>query len=241
MDGAALPIFPYDTVIREVVYVETDVDTDGDGKADKVQVLVQRPAATDRGMKAASIFEARPYSAGVPTPMIWIPGMRTSWTPGSPKPRHPPPPARRTGTGTPPASRDPPRWRCRPLAAGPAGDGGDVWSNTENVDAYDYWLVRGYAYVSCSGLGTLGSDGFETCASADETAAFASVVRWLAGDEGVKAYSDKNSGVEVKADWSNGNVAMSGQSYAGSTAFAVASTGVGAQDHCAPGRHHKLV
>ena len=30
----------------------------------------------------------------------------------------------------------------------------------------------------------------------------------------------------VKADWSNGNVAMSGQSYAGSTAFAVASTGV---------------
>ena len=64
VDGAALPIFPYDTVIREVVYVETDVDTDGDGKADKVQVLVQRPAATDRGMKAASIFEARPYSAG---------------------------------------------------------------------------------------------------------------------------------------------------------------------------------
>lgn len=117
VDGAALPIFPYDTVIREVVYVETDADTDGDGKADKVQVLVQRPAATDRGMKAASIFEARPYSAGCTDAYVWIPGMRTSWTPGSPKPRHPPPPARRTGTGTPPASRDPPRWRCRPLAA----------------------------------------------------------------------------------------------------------------------------
>lgn len=227
VDGAALPIFPYDTVIREVVYVETDVDTDGDGKADKVQVLVQRPAATDRGMKAASIFEARPYSAGctdaydLDTWNAHIVDARLTEATAS------------TSTGKEDwdwhASSEPGPATLEVQTAGgagAAGDGGDVWSNTENVDAYDYWLVRGYAYVSCSGLGTLGSDGFETCASADETAAFASVVRWLAGDEGVKAYSDKNSGVEVKADWSNGNVAMSGQSYAGSTAFAVASTGV---------------
>ncbi|MFQ8759855.1 MAG: hypothetical protein ACLSAF_10895 [Intestinimonas sp.] len=57
-----------------------------------------------------------------------------------------------------PASRDPPRWRCRSAGGALARPetAGDVWSNTENVDAYDYWLVRGYAYVSCSGLGTFG-------------------------------------------------------------------------------------
>ena len=178
-------------------------------------------------MKAASIFEARPYSAGctdaydLDTWNAHIVDARLTEATAS------------TSTGKEDwdwhASSEPGPATLEVQTAGgagAAGDGGDVWSNTENVDAYDYWLVRGYAYVSCSGLGTLGSDGFETCASADETAAFASVVRWLAGDEGVKAYSDKNSGVEVKADWSNGNVAMSGQSYAGSTAFAVASTGV---------------
>ena len=226
VNGEAQPIFPYDTVIREVVYVETPVDTDSDGKADLVQVLIQRPAATGEGMKAASIFEARPYSAGctdaydldawnahVVDAQLTQAQQSTSttkadwdWTSVETEAAQP---ARQTVVGS-----------------GAAGDGGDVWASTENVDSYDYWLVRGYAYVSCAGPGTLGSDGFETCASADETAAFAAVVQWLAGDESVKAYTDKTSGIEVKADWSNGSVAMSGQSYAGSTAFAVASTGV---------------
>lgn len=226
VNGEAQPIFSYDTIIREVVYVETPVDTDSDGRADLVKALIQRPAATAEGMKAASIFEARPYSAGctdaydldtwnghiVDAKLTQAQQSTTTtkadwdWTAGETKPAAP---TRQTVTGS-----------------GEAGDGGDVWAATENVDSYDYWLVRGYAYVSCAGPGTLGSDGFETCASADETAAFAAVVQWLAGDENVKAYTDKTSGIEVKADWSNGSVAMSGQSYAGSTAFAVASTGV---------------
>ncbi len=226
VDGQAQPIFPLDTAVREVVYVETGVDSDADGKADLVQVLVQRPAATARGMKAAAIFEARPYSAGctdaydldtwnahVVNAQLKQAEQSTAttkadwdWTAGQQAAAAP---EARTPSGT-----------------GAAGDGGDVWTSTENVDSYDYWLVRGYAYVSCSGLGTLGSDGFETCASADETAAFAAVVRWLAGDETVKAYADRTSNLAVAADWCNGSVAMSGQSYAGSTAFAVASLGI---------------
>lgn len=226
VNGEAQPIFPYDTIIREVVYVETPVDTDSDGKADLVQVLIQRPAATDEGMKAATIFEARPYSAGCTDAYdldAWNAHIVDAHLTQA-----------QQSTTTTKADWD---WTANETApaklttqtvtgSGKAGDGGDVWENTENVDSYDYWLVRGYAYVSCAGPGTLGSDGFETCASADETAAFAAVVQWLAGDESVKAYTDKTSGIEVKADWSNGNVAMSGQSYAGSTAFAVASTGV---------------
>ena len=41
-----------------------------------------------------------------------------------------------------------------------------------------------------------------------------------------KAYADKTSNREVKADWSSGNVAMTGLSWAGTTTFGVASTGV---------------
>lgn len=225
-DGVALPIFPYETVVREVVYVETGVDSDGDGNADLVQVLIQRPAATDQGMKAAAIFEARPYSAGC-TDAYDL----DTWN-GHIVDVELPQAAQSTTTtkadwnwkasvesGAAPAFQS-------VKGSGSPADGGTVWESTENVDSYDYWLVRGYAYVSCSGLGTLGSDGFETCASADETAAFAAVVKWLSGDQSVKAYTDKTSGLETKAAWCNGNVAMTGQSYAGSTAFAVASTGV---------------
>ena len=226
VNGEAQPIFPYDTIIREVVYVETPVDTDSDGKADLVKVLIQRPAATDEGMKAATIFEARPYSAGctdaydLDTWNAHIVDAKLTQAQQSTTT------TKEDWDWTATDTEDAKLTRQTVTGTGKAGDGGDVWATTENVDSYDYWLVRGYAYVSCAGPGTLGSDGFETCASADETAAFAAVVQWLAGDESVKAYTDKTSGIEVKADWSNGNVAMTGQSYAGSTAFAVASTGV---------------
>ena len=92
------------------------------------------------------------------------------------------------------------------------------------MDAYDYWLVRGYAYVSCSGLGTAGSEGIETCGSKEEVSAFASVIDWMNGR--AAAYTDRTRTTIVSANWATGNVAMSGQSYAGTTAFAVATTGV---------------
>ncbi|MEG1577138.1 MAG: CocE/NonD family hydrolase [Oscillospiraceae bacterium] len=226
VDGVAQPIFPYETMIRQVIYVETPNDTDGDGKADLVQVLVQRPAATDKGMKAATIYEARPYSAGTTEAYsadTWnahvvnakLEEVKTStkttksdwdWEKTAEKPQAP---AMRTPDGV-----------------GAATVGSDVWKTFEHVQDYDYWLVRGYAYATCAGLGTLGSEGFEICGSHEETRAFAAVAQWLAGDASVKAYTALDSKTEVKADWSNGNVGMSGQSYAGTMAFSVAATGV---------------
>ena len=41
-----------------------------------------------------------------------------------------------------------------------------------------------------------------------------------------QAYTDKTSNVEIKADWATGNVAMTGLSWAGTTTFGVAATGV---------------
>ena len=48
------------------MYVESDYDMDGDGKRDLIKVLVQVPrSAAEGNYKAASLFEARPYCAGV--------------------------------------------------------------------------------------------------------------------------------------------------------------------------------
>ena len=78
MNGMAQPIFPYTTgsvetgysnadsdVIRYCVYVETNYDTDDDGKLDLVKAVVQVPrAAVEGNYKAATIYEARPYITG---------------------------------------------------------------------------------------------------------------------------------------------------------------------------------
>ena len=75
MNGMAQPIFPYTTgsvtegysnedsdIIRYVVYVETNYDTDDDGKLDLVKAVVQIPRAAMEGdYQAATIYEARPY------------------------------------------------------------------------------------------------------------------------------------------------------------------------------------
>ena len=40
------------------------------------------------------------------------------------------------------------------------------------------------------------------------------------------AYTDKTSNIQIHADWSNGSVGMTGRSYAGTTQFGLATTGV---------------
>ena len=94
----------------------------------------------------------------------------------------------------------------------------------ENLDNFNYYLVRGFAVVVSAGFGALGSDGFNYVGSEYERDAFKSVVEWLHGDR--VAYADREGKIETKADWANGNVAMTGRSYAGTMPFAVATTGV---------------
>ena len=53
-------------ILRFCVYVETDLDTDGDGMADLVKVFVQVPKSAAQGKyKAAAIYDPTPYPAGV--------------------------------------------------------------------------------------------------------------------------------------------------------------------------------
>jgi len=63
-NGMTQPAFSYRDAIRETVYVDVPVDSDHDGRHDRVAVFVTRPKETATGLKVASIVEASPYFAG---------------------------------------------------------------------------------------------------------------------------------------------------------------------------------
>lgn len=237
LNGRAQPIFPYTTgekadqdykyedsqIVRFPVYVETDYDTDADGKPDLVKAIVQLPKAVAQGdFKAATILEARPYVAGtldenyVTLESLGLP------TDGSydMKKLH-----------SQPAKRHPVSSETTVEAAKKAKASDWYYYSPyeyiydyEDLNWYDYFLVRGYAFISSAGLGTKGSEGFNTTGSDLEINAFKNIIEWVNGKR--KAYTDKTSNVEIKADWATGNVAMTGLSWAGTTTFGVAATGV---------------
>ncbi|MGH3239895.1 MAG: Xaa-Pro dipeptidyl-peptidase [Spirillospora sp.] len=60
-DGVTQPVFSYKDAIREHVYVESTVDSDGDGKLDRVNVDIIRPKETERGLKVPVIMDESPY------------------------------------------------------------------------------------------------------------------------------------------------------------------------------------
>lgn len=236
-NGMAQPVFPFtdgktgekynpntSSIVRYCVYVESDYDMDGDGKRDLVKVLVQVPrSAVEGNYKAASLFEARPYCAGVQedgyahmkeveskeyrkfdfadlnkkvparVPTDYISAMDLA------------------------LKADPADWYY-------PDKGNNNNMVYENLDNFNYYLVRGFAVIVSAGFGALGSDGFNYVGSDYERDAFKFVVEWLHGDR--IAYADREGTIATKADWSNGNVAMTGRSYAGTMPFAVATTGV---------------
>ena len=240
MNGMAQPIFPYTTgevtegysndesdIIRYCVYVETNYDTDDDGKLDLVKALVQIPrAAMEGNYKAATIYEARPYITGCnesmnPGKNLGSESYDISKLYSQPDKRVP------AGTAT-------------TADAAAAADSADwyYWNpyeqmyDYEDLNWYDYYLVRGFAVVECGGLGTKGSDGFETCGTDLEIDAFKCVIEWLHGDR--VAYTDKTSNVAISADWSSGKIGMTGRSYAGTTQFGLATTGVAGLETIVP-------
>jgi X-Pro dipeptidyl-peptidase len=60
-DGVTQPVFGYTDAIRERVWVETDVDSEGDGNLDLVALDIMRPAATEDGLKSPVVMDASPY------------------------------------------------------------------------------------------------------------------------------------------------------------------------------------
>lgn len=207
-DGLAQPIFNIDSdIARFCVYVETDYDTDADGKLDLIKVVIQLPkAAMDGAYKAGVIYEARPYIAGTGYSFSGSGSYSENNLYQTVAPRTP------LGTAS--------------TAEVAANANPREYNFYENIDWYDYFLVRGFAVVTAAGLGTKGSEGFETCGTDLEIDAFASVIEWLNGSPDAVAYTNRTDNIQVDADWSNGKVGMTGRSYSGTTQFGIAGTGV---------------
>ena len=239
LNGKTQPIFPFtpgdvetgysnekSDIVRFVVYVESDYDTDGDGKRDLIKTFVQLPKAVANGdFKASTIYEASPYVAGTTNKeTLGEIGLKEEGEFDNKKLYRYVDPRRQNGSTT-------------TLAHAKKADSKDWYYKNpnesdetftrydyENINWYNYFLVRGYAVVTTSGLGSYQSEGINTTGSDLEVAGYKSVIEWLNGKR--VAYTDKTSNIAIKADWSNGKVGMTGLSWAGTTTFGVAATGV---------------
>ncbi len=60
-DVKSQPIYSYEEAIRETVYVESTLDSDENGKADRIAVDIIRPKETEEGLKVPVIMDASPY------------------------------------------------------------------------------------------------------------------------------------------------------------------------------------
>lgn len=63
-NGMTKPIYSTDDAIIENLFVETEADSDRDGKFDRISIKVMRPA-TEPGIKVPVIYEISPYRSGL--------------------------------------------------------------------------------------------------------------------------------------------------------------------------------
>ncbi len=182
--------------IRHDLWVQTEFDSDGDGKLDRMHVGVTRPRQTDtEGLKVPVIYSSSPYFAGTASPVhtyMWDPKQEL----GAPPPkRHEASPVKRQGE--------------RPIV-----------SKSHVKD----WVPRGFAVVHSSSPGTGLSQGCPTVGGDNESLAPKAVIQWLTGN--APGYSSPDGDEPVIAYWSTGKVGMTGTSYNGTLTLAAATTGV---------------
>ncbi|MCC5940693.1 MAG: Xaa-Pro dipeptidyl-peptidase [Balneolaceae bacterium] len=185
-----------DEWIRHDLWVETEFDTDGDGKPDRMHVSVTRPAQTESGdLRLPVIYETSPYYAGTARPpydFFWDVRHEVGETPPA---RTMGPEVERTGE--------------RPII-----------SNSQ----IRTWVPRGFIVVHSTSPGTGLSQGAPTVGGENESLAPKAVIDWLNGR--APGYTTPDGDEEVEAFWANGIVGMTGTSYNGTLPLAAATTGV---------------
>ncbi|MGW8268273.1 MAG: Xaa-Pro dipeptidyl-peptidase [Longimicrobiales bacterium] len=138
--------------IREELWVETEFDTDGDGKPDRIHVAVVRPRQTDSdGLKVPVVYESSPYFSGTAPPTL-----EYFWN------------VRQEMGAPPPARRPAPSVQTRSQPG---------ISNSQ----VDTWVPRGFAVVHSEAPGTGLSDGCPTVGGPPEALAPKAVIDWLNG------------------------------------------------------------
>lgn len=151
--------------IRHDLWVETEFDTDGDGKLDRMHVGVTRPSQTEtEGLKLPIIYASSPYYAGTAgsAPIFWD----VKHELGAPAPPRNTTEVKRTGK--------------RPII-----------SNSEIMA----WVPRGYIVVHSSSPGTGLSQGSPTVGGDNESLAPKAVIEWLTGKENGYTSPDGNEKV----------------------------------------------
>ncbi|GFH35197.1 Xaa-Pro dipeptidyl-peptidase [Streptomyces pacificus] len=206
------PVFSRADAVHQQVDVETEVDSDGDGRRDTVRMRILRPRETDAGLRVATIVEASPYWAGGNDVRYHDVDVEVD---GLPPGGRPPRGARVPGLVTPYESQ--PAAHGRQPAAGLTAASLPWPGYTDN-----YFLPRGYAVAQVDSLGTGGSTGCPTSGGRNETLGAKAAVDWLNG----RARGWDPQGRPVGAAWSTGDTAMMGISYNGTLPTAVATTGV---------------
>jgi len=219
-DGMTQPIFDATKSIYETVFVEVPCDTDKDGERDLVEVWIRRPQETNKGMKVPVIMESSPYRNGVGN-----------------SPNHDVLGEQQINEDTTNNTYDDIRFKGMTAADWDLNAPGIPSARTStdtslngtertsfNTSWYTYFASRGYAIVYAASIGNKNSDGFVNCGGVEETLACKTIIEWLNGK--AKAYTNRTDNKEVAANWSTGNVAMTGVSYAGTLPIATAATGV---------------
>jgi X-Pro dipeptidyl-peptidase len=185
-----------DLWIRHDLWVETEFDSDGDGKLDRMHVGVTRPRQTDsEGLKVHVIYVSSPYFAGTASPVhdyMWDVRRELGQ---APQKRKQAPRIQRKGV--------------RPIIS---------------KSHVKEWVPRGFAVVHSSSPGTGLSQGCPTVGGDNESLAPKAVIDWLNGRAAGFTTPDGNE--RVVADWSTGKVGMTGTSYNGTIPLAAATTGV---------------
>lgn len=67
-NGMTQKVYSYKNAITEDVYVESNFDSDKDGKNDRIHATIIRPAETEKGSKVPVIYNISPYNDGLDYP-----------------------------------------------------------------------------------------------------------------------------------------------------------------------------
>ena len=209
-NGKSLATFSTHDVIREVVYVESRVDTDKDSLPDLVKVSIIRPRYDGQ---IPSVMTASPYHQGT---NVKASDKALYKMEGELEVK----PAHTIELEEPKLNLVEPLGQTELVS--------EVEEKLAHINSSytlnDYLLPRGFANLYVSGVGTKDSQGLMTNGDYQQIEAYKNVIDWLNGR--CRAFTDHTRKRQVKADWSNGKVATTGISYLGTMSNGLATTGV---------------
>ena len=209
-NGKSLATFNCHDVIREVVYVESRIDSDQDGLPDLIKVNIIRPRYEG---KIPAVMTASPYHQGTNDKASdkALYNMNVDLEKKE---------ARSIQVSQPTLETVDPVGEARLVSEAEE----TLTHINSSYTLNDYLLARGFANLYVSGLGTKDSQGLMTNGDYRQIEAYKNVIDWLNGR--CRAFTDHSRQRQIKADWSNGKVATTGISYLGTMSNGLATTGV---------------